>query len=150
VDLPEPEAPTIASVSPLATSKLTSLSMVRRTSPVSICLDNPLARTIGAMESSFMLRFFLFLVFWFCGGASAQAASTVLVFGDSISSGYGLPQDAGWTHLLQRRLAQEKFDYRVVNASLTGETTVGGKSRISAVLEEHKPQIVILELGGND
>ena len=79
-----------------------------------------------------------------------HAAATLLVFGDSISAGYGLPQATGWVDLLRERLAREHYDYKVINASVTGETTVGGKGRLGAVLEQHKPQIVILELGGND
>ena len=72
------------------------------------------------------------------------------MFGDSLSAGYGLPQGAGWVNLLQQRLQREKFDYKVVNASISGETTLGGKNRIAAVLEQHHPTIVIVELGAND
>lgn len=73
-----------------------------------------------------------------------------MVFGDSLSSGYGLPQDAGWVSLLERRLQHERPDYQVINASLTGETTRGGLSRIESSLKTYQPSIVILELGGND
>ncbi len=73
-----------------------------------------------------------------------------MVFGDSLSSGYGLPQGAGWVDLLQQRLARENYDYKVINASLTGETTVSGKNRLGSALTRHQPKIVILELGGND
>ena len=73
-----------------------------------------------------------------------------MVFGDSLSSGYGLPQDAGWVSLLERRLQQERPEYQVINASLTGETTRGGLSRIESSLKTYQPSIVILELGGND
>lgn len=72
------------------------------------------------------------------------------MFGDSLSSGYGLAPDAGWVSLLQGRLARSGFHHEVINASLTGETTLGGKNRIEAVLKRHRPDIVILELGGND
>lgn len=78
------------------------------------------------------------------------AAATILVFGDSISAGYGLPRDQSWVDLMRARLAREHPDYRVINASVTGETTVGGKARLDAALAQHKPRIVILELGGND
>lgn len=73
-----------------------------------------------------------------------------MVFGDSLSSGYGLPQDAGWVSLLKKRLQQERLDYEVVNTSISGETTRGGLSRIAQSLAAHHPSIVILELGGND
>ena len=78
------------------------------------------------------------------------AAGTILVFGDSISAGYGLPADAGWVHLLRQRLGKVAPDYTVVNASISGETASGGRRRIDAALEKHRPSIVILELGGND
>lgn len=78
------------------------------------------------------------------------AAATVLVFGDSLSAGYGLPLDQTWVSLLERKLRDENRDYRVVNASISGETTAGGKSRIEASLKTHRPAIVILALGAND
>lgn len=81
---------------------------------------------------------------------AAHAAATILVFGDSLSSGYGLPQGAGWVDLLQHRLERGTYDYKVINASLTGETTTGGKQRLSGALTQYQPEIVILELGGND
>ena len=73
-----------------------------------------------------------------------------MVFGDSISAGYGLPQGTGWVDLLQKRLERENYDYKVINNSLTGETTAGGINRINGALTLHKPEIVILELGAND
>jgi len=73
-----------------------------------------------------------------------------MVFGDSLSSAYGLPQEAGWVSLLKKRLQQERLDYQVINTSITGETTRGGLSRIAQSLATHHPAIVILELGGND
>jgi len=82
--------------------------------------------------------------------ASAAGAATILVYGDSLSAAYGLPQELGWANLLARRLQAERFDYKVANASLSGETTEGGRSRIAAALEAHRPAIVILELGAND
>jgi acyl-CoA thioesterase-1 len=82
--------------------------------------------------------------------AATASAATILVYGDSLSAGYGLPQDQGWVNLLARRLHAEKLDYKVANASISGETTLGGRNRIEAVLKEHRPAIVILELGAND
>lgn len=81
---------------------------------------------------------------------SGRAAQTLLVFGDSISSGYGLPVNTGWVQLLLQRLEKVAPNYRVVNASISGETAAGGRGRIEAALAQHKPDIVILELGGND
>ncbi|HUO44967.1 MAG TPA: arylesterase [Burkholderiales bacterium] len=96
-----------------------------------------------------MLRIILF-TFAVCTAAAAGAAPVVMVFGDSLSAGYGLAQGAGWVDLLQRRLQQEKLDYKVVNASISGETTLGGRNRISSALDQHRPAIVIIELGAND
>ena len=81
---------------------------------------------------------------------AAAPAATILVYGDSLSAGYGLPQEQGWVSLLGQRLRAEKFDYRVVNASISGETTSGGRSRINGALKTHRPALVIVELGGND
>ena len=74
----------------------------------------------------------------------------VLVFGDSLAAGYGLPRGRGWVDLLQDKLAEEGLDHRVVNASISGDTTLGGRNRIGAALAQHRPHIVILELGAND
>ena len=72
------------------------------------------------------------------------------MFGDSLSASYGIAEKRGWVSLLGERLKKEKLDYRVVNASISGETTAGGRTRIAKVLAEHKPSVVVLELGGND
>jgi acyl-CoA thioesterase-1 len=90
----------------------------------------------------------LFLLCW--TALCARAQPVVLIYGDSLSAGYGLPQDKGWVALLADRLRAEKFDYRVVNASVSGETTLGGANRLEAVLAQHRPAIVVIELGGND
>jgi acyl-CoA thioesterase-1 len=84
--------------------------------------------------------------------ASAYAqAPVILVFGDSISAGYGLPRvEQGWVELLKARLQAQGYGYQVVNASVSGETTAGGLARLPRALELHHPKIVILELGGND
>jgi len=74
----------------------------------------------------------------------------VLVYGDSLSAAYGMPERRGWVALLEERLKRERPDYSVVNASISGETTAGGLARIGKVLEREKPAIVILELGAND
>ncbi|MBI4740505.1 MAG: arylesterase [Betaproteobacteria bacterium] len=81
---------------------------------------------------------------------SAHAAKTILVFGDSLSAGYGIRRDAAWPALLAQRLQEKKFDYSVINASISGETTAGGRARIDAALARHAPQVVIVALGAND
>jgi acyl-CoA thioesterase-1 len=82
--------------------------------------------------------------------AHAAAERVLLVVGDSISAAYGLPSGAGWVTLLDERLRHEGYPYRVVNASISGDTTAGGRARLGALLMQHKPSIVVLELGGND
>ena len=82
--------------------------------------------------------------------APAHAARTILVFGDSLSAGYGLPAGSGWVSLLEQRLKRDRLDYTIVNASISGETTLGGRNRIADALAEHKPAVVIVQLGGND
>ena len=73
-----------------------------------------------------------------------------MVFGDSLSAAYGIPRDAGWVYLLQQELQRTHPQYQVVNASISGETTTGGRQRMAASLRQHRPHIVILELGAND
>lgn len=94
---------------------------------------------------------------WLRGGAlvllcwaHGALAGTVLVVGDSISAAFGLETSEGWVHLLQQRLDTENRDYRVVNASISGDTSAGGLARLPTLLAEHKPDVVIIELGGND
>lgn len=84
--------------------------------------------------------------------AAAQPAAqrTVLVMGDSLSAAYGLAADQGWVALLERRLQETSPGWRVVNASISGETTAGGAARIDAALKEHRPALVAIELGAND
>ncbi len=82
--------------------------------------------------------------------AQAREAPVLLVFGDSLSAGYGLPANAAWPSLLQEELTRRKSPWRVVNASVSGETTAGGLTRLPAALKTHKPKRVILELGAND
>jgi acyl-CoA thioesterase-1 len=80
----------------------------------------------------------------------AFAADKILVFGDSLSAGYGLAIEQAWPSLLKEKLRQEKFPQAVVNASISGETTAGGRSRLPAVLERERPAVVVLALGAND
>lgn len=88
----------------------------------------------------------LLLVMW----AQGALAGTVLVVGDSISAAFGLETSQGWVHLLQQRLAEQARPRSVVNASISGDTSAGGLARLPTLLAEHRPEVVILELGGND
>lgn len=88
----------------------------------------------------------LALLFW----AQGAVAGTLLVVGDSISAAFGLDSRQGWVTLLEKRLADEGFEHKVINASISGDTSAGGAARLPALLAEHKPELVIIELGGND
>lgn len=90
------------------------------------------------------------LLFLSVCAANAASTKTVLIIGDSLSAGYGIEMDQSWTALLQNRLRSQGYEHRVVNASISGDTTEGGAARISAALENFSPELVILELGGND
>jgi acyl-CoA thioesterase I len=90
----------------------------------------------------------LFLALLLTGGA--RAATTVLVFGDSLSAAYGIPRESGWVSLLGERLAGRRPPVRVVNASVSGETTAGGLTRLPEVLAAQRPTLTILALGAND
>lgn len=79
-----------------------------------------------------------------------SASKTLLVLGDSLSAEYGLPRGSGWVTLLQQQLRTEKFEINIINASISGETTSGGKSRLPSLLQQHKPALILIELGGND
>ncbi len=101
------------------------------------------ARPLGLLLASALMAFAL--------PAKAQAPTdTVLVVGDSLSAEYGLKRGTGWVPLLEKQLAQEKKSVKVVNASISGGTTSGGRSRLPALLATHKPSVVVVELGGND
>jgi len=84
------------------------------------------------------------------GRAAADSTYTLMVYGDSLSAAYGIEESQGWVELLSRKLADEDFPYQVVNGSVSGETTTGGLSRLPAMLDSYRPDLVILELGGND
>jgi len=105
------------------------------------------------MHYSTWLKRFLFILWWAGLLTVAHAAvnkPTILVLGDSLSASYGIAQNAGWVSLLQQRLDQRDYPYRVINASISGETTSGALSRAGRALDAHRPSIVIIELGGND
>jgi len=80
----------------------------------------------------------------------ATASETILVLGDSLSAAFGIEKEQGWVNLLRQQLKQHGYDYRVINASISGETTSGGLARLQPLLKRHQPTIVILELGVND
>lgn len=82
--------------------------------------------------------------------AASSTGPTILVVGDSLSAEYGLKRGSGWVSLMTQRLLAEKIPGQVVNASISGDTTSGGRSRLGALLTQHKPGVVIIELGGND
>jgi acyl-CoA thioesterase I len=104
---------------------------------------------MDAMKSSQIIRIVLFCMLCLLP-AVGSAQSTILVFGDSLSAGYGIPREAAWPSLLQAELQRTHPHYKVINASISGETTSGGLRRLPATLKEHRPSIVILELGAND
>ena len=83
-------------------------------------------------------------------GVQAAETPTILIFGDSLSAGFGIDVDQSWGALLQRRLEEQGYEHRVVNASISGETTEGGVTRIADALQTFAPDLIILELGGND
>ena len=97
-----------------------------------------------------MKRLLALFVLMVASAAARAEAPVILVFGDSISAGYGLPLEQGWVELLKTRLKSQGYGDQVVNASVSGETTAGGLARLPRALELHHPSIVILELGGND
>ncbi len=100
-------------------------------------------------RSSKILLFLLLSVAWQFASAGG-VARTLLVIGDSLSAGYGIDLEDGWVSLLQNRLTEQEYGYRVVNASISGDTTTGGVTRLPRALELHQPDIVLIELGGND
>jgi len=83
-------------------------------------------------------------------GKAKRTTSTILVLGDSLSAEYGLQRGSGWVALLDARLKKESIDARVINASISGDTTSGGRARLAPLLAQHRPSHVIIELGGND
>jgi acyl-CoA thioesterase-1 len=96
------------------------------------------------------IRILLFALLLTCEGHAASRERTLLVFGDSLSAAYGLRADQGWVAQLQKRLETQGYGYRVVNASVSGETTAGGRARLQRALSQHQPELVVLELGAND
>ncbi len=96
------------------------------------------------------LRALALIVFALAASTAYSASKTILVLGDSLSAEYGLTRGAGWVPLLEKKLATEKIDASIVNASISGETTSGGRARLQPLLQKHRPDIVVIELGAND
>jgi acyl-CoA thioesterase-1 len=92
---------------------------------------------------------FLLLV-WIAAAPASVAPPVILVWGDSLSAAYGIPIESGWVQRLQQRLRQQGYPHRVVNGSVSGETTAGGLTRLPDALARHRPAVVLIELGGND
>ena len=97
-----------------------------------------------------MRKILTLVVLLMTAGAQAGESPTVLIFGDSLSAGYGIDVDQSWAALLQQRLESQGYEHRVVNASISGETTEGGAAQIESAIETFSPELIILELGGND
>lgn len=97
-----------------------------------------------------LLAVFVCLLITVGGTAYAEDNQTLVILGDSISAGYGLKADEGWVALLQQRVNQADLDIEVVNESISGEVTAGGLARLPGILERHSPDLLVIELGGND
>src|SRR5258708_32082701 len=97
-----------------------------------------------------MMRRAFLLAALLLAAQAAFAARTVMIFGDSLSAAYNLSPGEGWVDLLGQRVAQAKLPWRIVNASITGETTSGGASRLGADLKRNRPSVVVIQLGTND
>src|SRR5690606_37013710 len=164
VDLPEPDAPTTATVPPASTSKLTSSSIVSQPSASRTCFpsDSTLnatmirpelthERTILPDPARRGLLAALLALAATAGTAPPKALAAdpirVLVLGDSIAAEYGIARGSGWVDMLAARAAGRAT---FVNASISGETTTGGRNRLPGLLAEHRPDIVVIELGAND
>ena len=100
---------------------------------------------VGKVLRAILLAAFASLVM-----SAHSASKSIVVLGDSLSAEYGLVRGEGWVPLLEKKLAAEKITATIVNASISGETTSGGRARLQALLERHRPSVVVIELGGND
>src|SRR5262245_48229797 len=138
VDLPAPEGPTTATGSPAAMSSVTACTMVSTPSGLLTCFVRSSAlRTLSRLTCVCLLAVGSVLIA--VHDAAAASDRVVLVLGDSLSAGYGIRPSQGWVALLQKRLESEGYEYRVVNASVSGETSSGGLQRLPRALQLHKP-----------
>jgi len=96
----------------------------------------------------------LVTIIFFCFSLPVQGADddigSILIYGDSLSASYGMTEEEGWVALLEKKIQQENWPYQVINGSVSGETSTGGLERLPAMLDSYKPELVVLELGGND
>lgn len=96
------------------------------------------------------MRLYIFLILLFVSNFSIAQDRVILIVGDSISAAYGITLEQSWVSLFKNRLQEQGYRYQVINASISGETSAGGKQRIARLIEDHKPDVCLLELGGND
>src|SRR6185437_10775925 len=151
VVLPEPDAPTMAKLSPAATCRPTRSRICSRPSgPSTDLLTSCASRTRWGVS---LMRRFLCLLLWLAGAVvavQAAPARTVLVLGDSLSAAHNIATEQGWVHLLEVRLGKMVPPWAVVNASISGETSLSGRNRLPALLATYRPGVVVIELGAND
>jgi len=153
VVLPEPDGPTIATVWPLSTLKVISLTMDNTPSGLLTFLVMFFAFMSGVFKMKCRLFSFIVLaLFAAANDANAFDANNprILIVGDSVSAGLGVEYQKTWPKLLEDKIKEEGYNYGVINASISGDTTSGGAERLPELLVEHQPAIVIIELGGND
>ena len=150
VDFPDPETPIMAMLSRDNTAKLISSRMFSGPLGPWTVFDtrstSMIGRSIGIVVASLILAAYACS----CPEADAAPGKKIVVLGDSLSAGYGIALAKSWPSLLTTKLKSEGYPYRVVNASISGDTTRGGARRIGQLLEKHKPQVVIIALGAND
>jgi acyl-CoA thioesterase-1 len=137
----------MAILSPSLIVKLTDDKIHKSPSATDTVLPRFLVSIIGVLFFN-MIRFYLLLVLSLF--ASTLQANNIIVLGDSISAAYNMPAEKGWVNVLQQTLNEQNLPYTLVNKSISGDTTAGGLARINQALEQHKPEIVLLELGAND
>ena len=149
--MPEPDTPTMATLPPVLISRLTPDTMSSVPSVVLTLFERLAAETMTSFRGVDMFglwsRLMLLCVLLL---PLPAAARTLLVVGDSLSASYGMDISTGWVAQLQARLDRDKRDYRVVNASISGDTTANGLTRLPKLLATHQPEILIIALGGND
>ena len=153
VVLPDPDGPTIEVTSPELIVKLTSLSIVKTPSGLLTSLVMFWTSKIDSFTKRSCLSVAILLIVIATATSASEATSKnkkILVLGDSLSAGLGVDYQQSWPLLLQSRLGQGGYNYLVVNAGISGDTTSGGVSRLPKLIRLHQPEILILELGGND
>jgi acyl-CoA thioesterase-1 len=97
-----------------------------------------------------VMKILTFILFLMVNAPLSASNNTILIIGDSLSAAYGMPVEQGWVRLLQQRLATDHYPHTIVNASISGDTTANALNRLPQALSRHQPDIVVLELGGND